>query len=144
MTRERPELRRLRSHLLSMGGEEVVFHPDFPEYRPDVLVSQGRIYPQEQYEFYELWSSLCHFNTFFLCSITNGRARYITGYALSEDGLWRQHSWAVDNGILVETTEGRVIYYGVELSEEEIVAFASAEVVAIWREQVREVMESKD
>jgi hypothetical protein len=37
-----------------------------------------------------------------------------TGYALSSDGLWRFHSWGINNnGQVVETTESRVMYYGI-------------------------------
>lgn len=35
----------------------------------------------------------------------------VTGYGLSKDGLWRQHSWGKDNdGNIVETTESRIAY----------------------------------
>lgn len=43
----------------------------------------------------------------------------MTGYALSPDGLWRQHSWAYgDNLMIYETTVERVMYFGVELSSD--------------------------
>lgn len=39
-----------------------------------------------------------------------------TGYALSKDGIWRQHSWLVQAkarvNVIVETTEPRIAYYG--------------------------------
>jgi hypothetical protein len=39
-----------------------------------------------------------------------------TGYALSDDGLWRQHSWGVDpDGVVVETTDQRRVYVGIIL-----------------------------
>lgn len=38
-----------------------------------------------------------------------------TGYALSEDGLWRQHSWGVLRDGLLETTERRDKYFGILL-----------------------------
>jgi hypothetical protein len=39
-----------------------------------------------------------------------------TGYALSDDGLWRQHSWGLDaDGTLVETTDPRMAYVGIVL-----------------------------
>lgn len=51
-----------------------------------------------------------------------------TGYALSDDGLWRQHSWGVDDdGTVVETTERRVAYVGIVLCDPaDAVAFAVA------------------
>jgi hypothetical protein len=40
-----------------------------------------------------------------------------TGYALSDDGLWRQHSWGLaSDGALVETTDERRAYVGVVLA----------------------------
>jgi len=51
----------------------------------------------------------CHENTATL--FQQGKIKELhTGYALSDDGLWRQHSWGVDvNGKIIETTE-RLIY----------------------------------
>lgn len=43
-----------------------------------------------------------------------------TGYALSKDGIWRQHSWLLRREprsvTLVETTEKRLLYYGFVLT----------------------------
>ena len=58
--------------------------------------------------------------------------RICTGYALSKDGLWRQHTWlvhyyktATQNRVrVIETTCKRVAYYGVELTEEEAEEFS--------------------
>jgi hypothetical protein len=37
-----------------------------------------------------------------------GEVRIASGYALSSDGLWRQHSWGMDvaDGRILETTAG--------------------------------------
>lgn len=33
------------------------------------------------------------------------------GYALSDDGLWREHSWGItDSGLIIETTTRRLAY----------------------------------
>ena len=38
-----------------------------------------------------------------------------SGYALSSDGLWRFHSWGFDfESNLIETTEPRLLYYGIK------------------------------
>jgi hypothetical protein len=43
--------------------------------------------------------------------------KIFTGYALSNDGRWRFHSWCIDiDNILIETTEYRIAYYGVEVA----------------------------
>jgi len=49
-----------------------------------------------------------------------------TGYALSRDSLWREHSWGWDeSGRLVETTELRERYFGVRLQSEGAERFAN-------------------
>lgn len=63
-----------------------------------------------------------------------GRPRYLagcellTGYALSDDGYWRQHSsWCLSPARrLIETTVRREHYFGFRLSEDEAFAFANA------------------
>lgn len=55
----------------------------------------------------------------------NGRLRIATGYAVSGDGLWRRHSWMVDDaGRVTETTLPRLAYFGVVLDRDEADAFA--------------------
>jgi hypothetical protein len=54
----------------------------------------------------------CHDN----CELLFAKNRISTiyvGYALSEDGLWRYHSWGVNEDKIVETCSKRLIYYGV-------------------------------
>lgn len=43
-----------------------------------------------------------------------------TGYALSEDGIWRRHSWLIDksNKHIIETTREREIYCGYAMTHE--------------------------
>src|SRR3954453_21146479 len=48
-----------------------------------------------------------------------------TGYALSDDGLWRQHSWGVkEDGTIVETTVVRLKYFGLVLRGRDADLFA--------------------
>ena len=49
--------------------------------------------------------------------------RLVTGYALSDDGLWRQHSWVMDDQVIYETTVKRTQYYGFVLDPAEAVRF---------------------
>ena len=71
-------------------------------------------------------ASQCHVNTAHLW--LEGRVQGIaTGYALSDDGLWRQHSWGLDDhGRIVETTEERIAYFGFRLNGSESREFADA------------------
>jgi hypothetical protein len=47
-----------------------------------------------------------------------------TGYALSDDGLWRQHSWGMRRDAIIETTEARVLYFGFLMQEADANSFA--------------------
>ena len=49
-----------------------------------------------------------------------------TGYALTEDGLWRQHSWGLLREALLETTEPRVKYFGILLQGDKAERFANS------------------
>lgn len=59
-------------------------------------------------------SGKCHENTKELLKTKKIKKGY-TGYALTrDDGLWRHHSWGVDDkGMVVETTKKRAFYVGV-------------------------------
>lgn len=65
----------------------------------------------------------CHYNSARLWYKNKDRCFIATGYALSEDGLWRCHSWVVQpmaRTVRVwETTVKRVAYFGVVLTSEE-------------------------
>jgi len=52
--------------------------------------------------------------------------RLVTGYALSKDGTWRQHSWCERDGRIIETTLQRIRYWGMEMRGEEAARFAFA------------------
>jgi hypothetical protein len=40
-----------------------------------------------------------------------------TGWALSTDGIWRQHTWLLKKTGIFETTSYRLLYYGYALDE---------------------------
>jgi hypothetical protein len=65
--------------------------------------------------------SACHPNAAMMFVRSRRRVRIASGYALSADGLWRQHSWGVDveDGRIIETTERRLRYYGIVLNDVE-------------------------
>src|SRR5262249_8464594 len=54
-----------------------------------------------------------------LYALSEAAVRIASGYALTEDGLWRQHFWGVDTaaGRVLETTVRRVRYFGVVLGD---------------------------
>jgi GNAT superfamily N-acetyltransferase len=106
-----PMAEALEKILLPYGGHTLVWMGD-----PDAkhILDQGRylaggVEPG-------LWkgdSNNCHSNACWL-SMKVGVAKIWTGYALSDDGMWRSHSWCVDSetGEVMETTVVRVGYFG--------------------------------
>lgn len=75
--------------------------------------------------------SQCHANSadYYVAFSEEENISIVTGYALSEDSVWRQHSWIVetiDSGFkTIETTEKRLAYFGYILSSEESEVFCS-------------------
>lgn len=66
----------------------------------------------------------CHENSALLWRKRRRELRLVTGYALSDDGMWRQHSWCIrpmpsGSWRVVETTTSRVGYYGFVLIDTE-------------------------
>lgn len=108
-----------RSWLLGHGGVEVV-PPIDPEIRIVDLLQRAVVQSGVGAVSVPGEPSRCHENVETLVD----RGRTVdghvvvagwTGYALSDDGLWRQHSWAVgDDGSVIETTEPRRCYAGVQ------------------------------
>ncbi len=70
----------------------------------------------------------CHSNSAYLYHKNPKKYKIVTGYGLSEDFVWRCHSWLVEplkNGQfkVVETTLPRIAYYGYILTDEEALEF---------------------
>jgi len=75
-------------------------------------------------------ASACHQNV--ANAALGGRGTIVTGYSLSDDGLWREHSWLFDPAIarafeLVETTTPRLRYFGFILNADELRGFIRGE-----------------
>ncbi len=123
-----PGLRILTERLLQLGGTRVVLPLD-GEPDLEIILSRGyatagpaRCVPMQ--------ASQCHRNASLLFRRKKEAVRIVTGYALSEDGIWRQHTWAwVRDGHppLLETTEPRMLYYGVLLTCAESEQFARSQ-----------------
>jgi hypothetical protein len=114
-----PRRAELERRLLALCGTlALLFLPD-----PHIaeLLERGRYFPGSRALMRLGEPSACHANAAMLFVWTKGEARIASGYALSDDGLWRQHSWGVDgdDGRIIETTERRVRYYGFVLDDAE-------------------------
>lgn len=120
-----PALRRLREVLIGHGGLMIV-SPRI--YDPDVddLLACGRLFDADGTKLMLGRASACHENVSRLWRNHPDEIVIVVGYALSDDGLWRQHTWGVEADCVIETTEPRLAYFGVSLSPEHADRFASA------------------
>jgi hypothetical protein len=120
---EQPEFEHLKLLLLRFGGDFIVapnkLDQDVPRLLESGFLMNGPITLKK------MNSSMCHQNIAAIWKFQRpGIVSIATGYALSEDGLWRQHSWGVLQEGLLETTEGRTRYFGVLLGSSEADHFA--------------------
>lgn len=112
---KQPDLVRLRNELLQYGGDAVV---PILEPHVDKLLNSGHIIDPIDVMHTEMQMSRCHRNAAILYTDRADITEIGSGWALSDDGLWRQHSWAMRGDEIVETTKSRTKYYGVLLSGE--------------------------
>lgn len=112
-----PEARKLRDKLLSIGGGEVLLHHVSPS---DIsrLLERGQLWSGWKSRMLRMQHNRCHENSVRLWE--GKRGDLANGFALSKDGLWREHTWIVNGDVALETTARRVAYYGARLTEEEI------------------------
>lgn len=128
--KELVDFRLLHDILTAIGGEETCF-PDIEE-DMDKILERGRFYRGTS-KMMKGRPSRCHENVCLLWEQNHKShdIRIATGYALSKDGMWRQHSWLVHHyntatqqrTRIIETTEKRVAYFGFEMTEEEAERF---------------------
>ena len=113
-------MKKLHDKILTFGGDEVCM-TEFDEDAPKIL-KRGRFFYGSSY-MRKGQDCQCHYNSARLWYKNKDRCFIATGYALSEDGLWRCHSWVVQpmaRTVRVwETTVKRVAYFGVALTSEE-------------------------
>lgn len=115
--------KKLRDLLLSFGGNNVLI----PEPEEDIenILKYGQFWFGKSAKMMKGQPSQCHKNSCRLWESGNNKAhsRICTGYALSEDGLWRQHSWVLNfkssSNQIIETTVKRIAYFGFIMDEEQ-------------------------
>jgi hypothetical protein len=121
---QQPRLFKLWRRLLDLGGDGVAFA--VRERYLEEILARGQVFKSSA-RVKRGAVSQCHQNVAGLWSKRPRAMQIATGYALSADGCWRKHSWLIDlrksKPPLIETTEDRVLYFGVVLTAEEAVAF---------------------
>lgn len=115
--------RMLHDKLLSLGGSAALmkFDEDVGKILKRGVIQHGRVV-----RFMLGDPSQCHANSASVWSRDRERFSIVTGWALSNDGIWRQHTWVYDSRDkkIVETTEKHALYFGVQLTDAESEAFA--------------------
>ena len=114
-----PELKLLQDRLLSLGGDWAALQPE-----PDLkaLLNKGQLF-KGKVIFKPMTPCQCHSNCAQLWDKHPKTCTIATGWALSKDGIWRQHTWILKARTIIETTEARTMYYGIVLSNEEANSF---------------------
>ncbi len=123
MKQTKPKFSTLVKNLLAIGGTRVV--GDFDEDLAKIL-SRGEVFSPKKVKSVKMIPCRCHANAGVFWdnySYKNGfdNIQIVTGFCLSEDGLWRSHSFLyqpIDN-VIIETTVKRKIYFGFALNLEE-------------------------
>lgn len=116
---------KLRDTLLSFGGEAVCFPRT--EEDLDKILGRGQCWMGDKVDLKKGEPCHCHSNSALLWDVNKDKTTIATGYALSEDGCWRQHSWIIHlkprQNRVVETTTKRLLYYGFAMTENECEEF---------------------
>lgn len=123
----KPAFEDLEKKLLSIGGIRVVHQPE--EDLESILV-RGQIFKPKTIKLMPMKPNRCHGNAGIFWknfSDANGftNVQIVTGWCLSEDDLWRQHSFIYQpiSDRIVETTTKRKIYFGFALDVSESLWF---------------------
>ena len=121
--------RQLGTVLMSLGGRDVIFKDLEEDY--ENLSKYGQLWYGDRVELVKMTPNQCHRNS---CDLWyNNRDKFdikiATGYALTKDGYWVQHSWLVEKRPrsmrVVETTVKMLAYYGFVMTDEECHKFSS-------------------
>ena len=116
----------LKQILLSFGGEATCL----PGYEDDLseILKYGQLWLGTNIKMMKGVPSQCHRNSCDLWEQNKENTRICTGYALSDDGMWRQHSWVIwmkpNSNQIVETTVPRIAYFGFVMTTEQCEKFA--------------------
>ena len=117
-----PEMRPLQERLLEVGGDWVALQPE-PDL--DKILKRGQLFVG-QVVLQKMENSRCHSNCAHLWDSKSKEYKIVTGWALSDDGIWRQHTWLLKGKAIVETTSTREKYYGFVFTDEEANQFCWA------------------
>jgi hypothetical protein len=126
-TKHQENMLLIRDKLLSFAGEEVCLAFDETPKEIYDLLKRGQLWYGDRISMMKGEDSRCHKNSAECWNANKDKLAIVTGYALTNDGMWRQHSWCVWGKCranrIVETTVARQLYYGIVLSPSECQEF---------------------
>ena len=120
---------KLRDKILTFGGYEACIQYQEPDIHE--ILTRGQFWYGDKYMFKRGQPIQCHRNSCNLWKANrdNHEIAIATGYALSKDGMWRQHSWLIlrkpRSVNVIETTEPRVAYFGFVMTDDEAQEFCA-------------------
>lgn len=115
----------LKEKLLEFAGESACL----PAYEEDLdnILKYGQFWIGNNIKMIKGFPSQCHYNSCLCWEANKDKTRICTGYALSDDGMWRQHSWLIwmkpRSNQIVETTTKRIAYFGFVMTKEQCEKF---------------------
>lgn len=122
---QQPEIEILAELLLDLGGIQLVAPPK-ADPAVALLVDAGVVMARPVH-CQAMEDGKCHQNVARLWRQKRHEVLGIgTGYALSDDGLWRQHSWGIRREGILETTSLRAKYFGLLLQGVDADSFAES------------------
>ena len=118
-----PALEPLKERLLGIYGKAVCL--PFTEPDLDDIMKRGELWRGYRALMCRGEPCHCHANSGELWLQHEEDLAICTGYAMSDDAMWRQHTWCVqhEDDRVVETTTRRVLYYGYRMTFEEAEKF---------------------
>ena len=117
-----PRLRLLRRRLLGLGGEEICLV--IREEDLELILKRGFVQDGKKAKLRLGVPCRCHTNSARLWEANTAKRQIVTGWALSVDGIWRQHTWVLEGKTILETTSWRTKYFGYALTPVEAKQFA--------------------
>lgn len=123
----RNKLFQLHKKLLSFAGEETCL--DLCEEDLSSILKYGQFWYGNKAKLMKGEACQCHANSCELWELNHKDfdVHIATGYALSDDAMWRQHTWLIwkkpRSLKIIETTVNRLAYFGFVMTEEEAYEF---------------------
>jgi len=110
----------LERKLLALGGQHVERIDDEPDLAQ--LIAEGRVFTESVVRA-KGKPHRPHWNAARLWAEDIRRVQLATGYALTPDGAWEQHSWCIQDGNLLEPTAEHAAYFGIVLGQQAALDF---------------------